>query len=91
MLFAVVAQDRPGALEIRKANRANHLEYIKSSGVVRQAGPFLDKDGEMCGSLLILDVDTLEAAENWAIKDPYALADLFVSDSVQARNWVFST
>ena len=91
MLFAVVAHDKPGALEIRKANRASHLEYIKSSGVVRQAGPILNKDGEMCGSLLILEVDTLEDAENWAEKDPYALAGLFESVSVQSWNRVIST
>ena len=31
----------------------------------------------MCGSLIVLDVDTREAAEEFAARDPYALAGLF--------------
>ena len=44
MLYAVICDDQPGGLEIRKANRAAHLEYLKSTGVVAQAGPPLSVD-----------------------------------------------
>ncbi len=88
MLFAVICDDKPGALEIRKANRAAHLDYIKQTGVVTQAGPFLDAEGAMCGSLLILDVSDIEAARAWAAADPYALAGLFAQVSVRAWNRV---
>jgi uncharacterized protein YciI len=44
---------------------------------VQQAGPFLDKDGEMCGSLIILDLPDIAAAQAWATNDPYAKAGLF--------------
>ena len=37
-----------------------------------QAGPFLDAAGEMCGSLVIIDVVDQEAADAWAAGDPYA-------------------
>ncbi len=90
MLFAIVTKDKPGALELRKANRDAHLAYIKASGVVTQAGPFLDEDGQMCGSLLILDLDSLKDAQGWAAQDPYALAGLFESVSVQAWNRVIA-
>lgn len=59
-LFAVMCTDKENHLETRKANRDAHLAYLKETGVA-QAGPFLDADGNMCGSLLILDVADLAA------------------------------
>ena len=77
MLAAVICTDKPGALETRMANREAHLAYIGETGVVVQAGPFLDETGAMCGSLVILEVDDIEAARAWAKDDPYARAGLF--------------
>ncbi len=85
MLYAVICTDNPGQLETRMANRSAHLAYIEETGVVAQAGPFLDADGAMCGSLVILDVADLAAAEAWAAGDPYAKAGLFATSSV--RPW----
>ena len=85
MLFAVLCRDRPGALSIRKENRASHLAYVEQSGVVRVGGPFLDSEGEMCGSLVILDVPDRAAAEAWADGDPYATAGLF--ETVEIVAW----
>ena len=84
MFYAVICRDKPGALEIRKANRADHLAYIEETGVVTQAGPFVDEAGDMCGSLVILDVADAQAAHAWAAADPYAKAGLFDSVTVQA-------
>ena len=77
MLFALMAHDKPGALEIRKDNRDDHLAYIDSTRVVSQAGPLLDDDGGMAGSLVILEVADMAAARAWADNDPYAKAGLF--------------
>ena len=77
MLFALIARDKPGAIETRLANRAAHLDYVAQSGVVRQAGPLLNDDDEMIGSLLILEVEDRQAARRWAENDPYAKAGLF--------------
>jgi uncharacterized protein YciI len=85
MFYALMAHDKPGALEVRKANRDAHLAYIKETGVVAQAGPLLDGDGQMCGSLVILDVPDQAAADAWAAGDPYAKAGLF--DSVTITPW----
>jgi uncharacterized protein YciI len=79
--------DKENHLETRKANRDAHLAYLKETGVA-QAGPFLDADGNMCGSLLILDVADLAAAQDWAANDPYAKAGLFQSVSIQHWNRV---
>ncbi|SFD28770.1 YciI family protein [Tropicimonas isoalkanivorans] len=85
MLVAIICKDKPGALQTRKNNRAAHLEHVDASGVVTIAGPFLDDAGEMCGSLVILDVEDMTKAEEWAAKDPYALAGLF--ESVEIKPW----
>jgi len=77
MLIALTAHDKPGALQTRKDNREAHLAYIQSSGVVAMAGPLLNDAGEMCGSLIILDVADMAAAQTWADNDPYAKAGLF--------------
>ena len=77
MLVAFFAHDKPGALPIRQANRPAHVEYLRASDEVIQAGPLLNAEGEMAGSLVILDVPNMTAAENWAKNDPYAKADLF--------------
>ena len=84
MPFAVICLDKPNALELRKANRDDHVAYLKATGVA-QAGPFVNDDGDMMGSLLILNVDTRAEAETWAAGDPYAKAGLF--DSVMIQNW----
>lgn len=85
MLIALIAKDKPNHLEIRKANREAHLAYLKDTGVVAQAGPLLDADGGMCGSLIILDVTDMATAQAWAAQDPYALAGLF--HSVELIQW----
>jgi hypothetical protein len=85
MLFALMAHDKPGALEIRKDNRTDHLTYIESTGIVSMAGPLLDDAGGMAGSLVILDVADMAAAQSWADNDPYAKAGLF--DRVDLIQW----
>lgn len=85
MLVALIARDKPGALQTRKDNRQKHLDYIKATGVVTQAGPLLDDAGEMTGSLVILDVSDMDAAKSWAAGDPYASAELF--ESVDLIQW----
>ncbi|HEX9858250.1 MAG TPA: YciI family protein [Paracoccaceae bacterium] len=82
MRVAIVCQDKPGALQIRLDNRAAHLAHIQASGVVEMAGPFLNPEGQMTGSLIVLEVAALADAQAWAAADPYAKAGLFQSVSV---------
>lgn len=84
MRVALICIDKPGHLHVRQENRAAHLAYIEATGVVEMAGPFLEGDA-MCGSLVVLEVDSLDAAKDWAAGDPYAKAGLFAS--VDVREW----
>jgi len=84
MRFALMTQDKPGALQLRMDNRADHLAYIEATGVVEMAGPVMDDEGQMCGSLIVLDVDDLATAQSWADNDPYAKAGLFANVTLRA-------
>ncbi|PTX58119.1 hypothetical protein C8N43_2795 [Litoreibacter ponti] len=85
MLIALICTDKPNHLETRKANRDAHVAYLKSTDAVVQAGPFLDENGEMYGSLIILDLPDMDAAHGWAAADPYAKAGLF--SEVRLEQW----
>jgi uncharacterized protein YciI len=85
MRVALYAHDKPGALQIRLDNRAAHLAHIEASGIVEMAGPLLSAEGQMCGSLVVLSVESLAQAQAWADADPYALAGLF--QSVELTEW----
>ena len=85
MRVALICLDRPGALQTRVDTRAAHLAYVAATGVVELAGPFLDEAGQMTGSLIVVSVETLQAARDWADADPYAKAGLF--GSVSIREW----
>ena len=85
MRAALICIDRPGALPVRLENRAAHLAHIEQSGIVEMAGPFLNAEGQMTGSLIVLLVNTLAEAQAWAKADPYAKAGLF--DSVTISEW----
>jgi len=83
--YALICIDKPDSLPLRLANREAHLAYVAETGVVTQAGPFLDDDDSMIGSLLILDVPDRAAAQDWGANDPYFKAGLF--QNVQVHRW----
>ena len=70
MRVALICIDKPDALQVRLDNRAAHLAHIDASGVVELAGPFLDQQGRMTGSLIVLNVEGMAEAEAWAAADP---------------------
>lgn len=88
MLVALMCQDKPDHLEVRKANRDAHLAHIKDSGIVAMAGPLLDDDGQMCGSLIVMDVPDMATAQAWVDGDPYGKAGLFASVTLTQWNKV---
>lgn len=85
MRVALICIDKPDALQTRLDNRAAHLTHIAATGVVEMAGPFLNADGQMTGSLIILSVDNLAEAQDWAVLDPYSVAGLF--QTVTISEW----
>jgi len=87
MMFAIFCTDKDDYLDVRLDNRPAHVEYLKSLGAkLMFAGPTLADDGEtMNGSLIVVDFDNLEQAQEFASNDPYTKAKLF--DNVAIRAW----
>ena len=86
MLYALICIDRPGSAGIRKENRDAHLAHLRGAGdAVQAAGPLLDDEGGMCGSLIILEMADRAEVEAWAADDPYGKAGLF--ERVEIRPW----
>ncbi len=89
MLFALICNDKPGGMAIRKTHRPEHLAYLEGlGGTLKFAGPFLDEAGEdMTGSLIVLDAPSLAAAKTIANRDPFAKAGLFASVEIRPWRW----
>lgn len=83
-LFAVICRDKPDHLQTRLDTRDRHLAFLKDAPHLRMAGPLIE-DGTMCGSLLVIELDDLAAAETWVAGDPYKAAGLF--SSVEVIEW----
>ena len=78
MLYVIHCFDKKNHLQVRMDNRPTHVDYLKSFGdKLQAAGPTLDADENMNGSVVILELENKAAAEEFAANDPYAKAGLF--------------
>lgn len=93
MHFVAICLDKPNGLDLRLANRAAHLDYLRAhSKTIRTCGPLLADDGEtMIGSMLILDAPDRATAERILAEDPYKKANLFVKTELRPWRWVIGT
>ncbi len=92
MLFAIIAEDMPGALAKRLESRAAHLERLKAlqeAGRLVLAGPHPAIEAQdpgpagFTGSLVVAEFASREAAIAWAAEDPYALAGVYARVTVK--------
>ncbi len=90
--FALIARDRHDGLEHRKQHRPAHLEHmarLDAAGRLRYGGPLLSEQGDMKGSLIVLEADDLEAARRAYAEDPYIVHGLFESYDVVETKPIF--
>lgn len=89
-LYVFHGLDKPGALELRKATRQRHLDWIASLAPrVKIGGPMLAEDGATpLGSMLVVEAETLAEAKALFAQDPYKAAGLFAETSVRPFNWL---
>ena len=90
MKFVIIGRDGPEGEAKRKVHRAAHLanlERLDKQGRVILAGPLTDKTG----SLLILEFDTSQEAEEFAHQDPYTIHGVFTSLEIHPFTQVFPT
>ena len=78
MAYLIVCRDSDNSLSKRLKNRCNHLEYLKSLGKkLILAGPILDKQGNPCGSVLVLGLTDRKDVDLFIKNDPYSKVNLF--------------
>ncbi|HEX2020032.1 MAG TPA: YciI-like protein [Aurantimonas sp.] len=88
MLYALLCDDKPDSLQLRLDTRAEHLAFLNGLGdMLKFAGPFLDEENKPCGSLVVIEAESREAAMAIADRDPYAMAGLFENVVVRPWNW----
>lgn len=90
MKFVIIGHDGPDGEAKRKVHRAAHLanlERLDKQGRVILAGPLTDK----AGSLLVLEFDSMEEAEEFARQDPYTVHEIFTSLEIHPFTQVFPT
>lgn len=92
MWYAVISEDVENSLPLRLKAREAHLTRLKAlvdDGRLLVAGPHPAIDSEdpgdagFSGSLLIVDFDSLEAAQAWADDDPYVAAGVYAKVTVK--------
>lgn len=90
MEFIIYSEDKADSLHIRQSVRDDHLAWLKTPSDVKLlvAGPWLDDEDVMRGSLLIVEADNKEAVLNWLATDPYKAVGLTASVIVKAYKWV---
>lgn len=88
MIFVIVGHDGPDGQEKRKSHRQAHLDRmmpLDKAGKVLLAGPFTDKTG----SLIVLDLPSLEEARAFMDADPYVTEGVFARYEIHPFLQVF--
>ena len=85
MLFQIRFKDKPSQMNMRASTRAAHLNYIANFGdAVVFAGPTSTDDGEtITGSVFIIELENITAAEEFSQGDPYRKMGLFESIEIE--------
>ncbi|MEX2614979.1 MAG: YciI family protein [Alphaproteobacteria bacterium] len=79
MLYIIYQEDRPGAAELRATLRPAHFEYLDAhEDILVLGGAMLADDGKTrTGSVLIINVDSREAADRFSENEPFRKGGLF--------------
>lgn len=88
--FVVHAIDAPGKANERAAKRPAHRARLREHShplTVHVGGPLLDRKGEMCGTMLVVEAASRGDVESFVAGDPYARAEVYETVSIHAYNW----
>lgn len=92
MLYVILAEDAPGALDRRLAARPQHLAHLDGLGdSLLLAGPFVDAAGNPVGSMVVIEAADQAEAEAMANADPFAQQGIFSSVVVRPWKWSVKT
>ncbi|WP_028219783.1 YciI family protein [Paraburkholderia oxyphila] len=89
MLFLIYRKDKPGNLQVRLDNYAEHLAYLTHFGQkIQLGGPTLGPgtgtgDSDMTGSFLIFEAEDWNEVEAFVANDPFTQAGLFSATIIE--------
>ena len=87
MHYIIYAPDKPNNLDRRMEVRPRHLAYWQEQAAkLYVAGPMLDDNGDFCGSMLIVEADTIDEVRALAEADPYWTDGVFGSMDITQIN-----
>jgi uncharacterized protein YciI len=85
MLYALIAEDTDDPQK-RLDARQDHLKHLESLGDrLVFGGPFLDENGGMVGSLMVIEADDQQQAEAFYAQDPFMQRGVFATYTI--RPW----
>lgn len=95
MQFVIMAYDGKdeGALDRRMSVRPRHLENVarvKERGSVVCAGGLTDENGRMIGSVLVLDLPSRAALDEYLASEPYVVSGVWQDIKVETCNVVLA-
>lgn len=77
-----------GGAEARAKARPDHLAWAVGLGdTVRMAGALLSPEGNMIGSMFIIQADSLAAAKALHAQDPYVAGGVFGDVQIHEAVW----
>ena len=87
MPFAIITRDKPGSAGVREAHQTAHKAYLdKHKEVLLAAGAMLDDEATTAhGGILLVDLESREAAEDFVQNDAFRAAGLF--EEVLITRW----
>jgi len=91
-LYVLIGRDGADGPALRKRHREAHLANLRplaDAGRVVYAGPILDAGEQPCGSVVVFEAESLEAARHFAASDPYVVERVFERFEVFASRQVF--
>jgi hypothetical protein len=98
VLYVIYAEDVADSLEKRLSVRPTHvarLQLLRDEGRLLTAGamPTIDSNepgaAGFSGSIMIIEFDSLEAAQAWADADPFVAAGVYKSVTVKPYRKTF--
>lgn len=86
-LYAVTCVDKPGMGQVRAAIRQTHLDYLAAhADVVVLGGVTFGTDDAKDGSVWIVNLPGLPAAEAFVASEPFVKAGVFQSVRLRRMN-----
>ena len=85
MLFHIRCKDKSSQMNMRASTRAAHLNYVSKFGdAVFFAGPTYTDEGEtVTGSVFIIELEDMTAAQEFAKGDPYRKMSLYETVEIE--------